>query len=225
MANEHLIKRLQGIHTILRGVHQAGEPMSSASKGEERETFVDKFLASIFPTPFRFGTGDATSSDGSRSGQLDVVMEYPLLPSLPLPTGNSRLYLVEGIAAVVEVKSNLSSQMPEAIETANKLAAVKRFSGSHMMMTYGPKPLNRVPIFIVGYTGWAKTETAKKHLSANPNIDGILIIDSGIFVSSNEFLGLTGQGPIALWGLVCCLHQAATSLQLSSAHPLDYAQK
>ena len=223
MVNTHLVKRLEGIHTILKGVHQAGQPMSSASKGSEREAFVNQFLATTFPPPYRFGTGDATGTDSSRSGQLDVVMEYPFLPSLPLPVANARLYLAESIAAVVEIKSNLSSQLDEAVATSDKLSNVKRDFGS-MMMTIGPRPTERIPMFLVGYTGWTQIKTVQKHVESNPNIDGILIIDAGLFVSGEQFYGLNAQGPMALWGLICCLHQAATTLMQSGAHPLNYAR-
>ena len=48
------------------------------------------------PPIYRFGTGDATDSTGNKSGQLDVVVEYPFSPSLPVVgTGQSRLYLAE----------------------------------------------------------------------------------------------------------------------------------
>jgi hypothetical protein len=90
----------------------------------QRERFIDVFLSQVFPPPFRFGQGDVTDTAGRRSGQLDVVVEYPLLPSLPV-VGNqasSRLYLAEGIAAAIEVKSNVASQWSEVVSTATKLA-------------------------------------------------------------------------------------------------------
>src|SRR5438874_11970568 len=107
---------MAGIQTMLNGVYQAGQSMSSASKGNEREAFIDGFLSQVLPTPFRFGTGDATDSSGKRSGQLDVVVEVPLMPSLPFPgSGNARLYLAEGIAAVIDVKSYVAGQWPDVL--------------------------------------------------------------------------------------------------------------
>jgi hypothetical protein len=89
VANAHLLSRLAGIQTMLNGVHQAGGSMSSASRGSERQAFIDGFLKEVLPTPFRSGTGDATDVSGQRSGQLDVVVEMPLMPSLPVRPGNS----------------------------------------------------------------------------------------------------------------------------------------
>jgi hypothetical protein len=94
--NPHIAKRLAGIREILTGVHSAGGTLSSATRGGERSAFIDEFLSKVLPKPFRFGTGDATDANGLKSGQLDVVIEYPFMPSLPLPgAGNSRLYLAE----------------------------------------------------------------------------------------------------------------------------------
>src|SRR5262249_52421691 len=98
MPNQYLLQRLVGIQQVLLGVHQASGAMSNATSGAERAAFIDQFLSQAFPSPFRFGSGDATDSAGHRSGQLDVVVELPFMPSLPL-TANSRLYLAENVAA------------------------------------------------------------------------------------------------------------------------------
>ena len=115
MQNSHVYQRLIGIQNILKGVHQAGVPMSAATKGQERAAFIDQFLSQVLPLPYRFGTGDATDLAGNRSGQLDVVVEYPFSPTLPLGVGPSRLYLAEGVAAVIEVKSDAAGQWNEAL--------------------------------------------------------------------------------------------------------------
>src|ERR1700674_4880270 len=109
--------------------------MSSATKGVERQTFIDSFLREVFPTPFRFGSGDATDASGAKSGQLDVVIEYPFSPSLPIVgSAITRLYLAESIAAVVEVKSNVEQQWTEAVATANALRPITRTFGAQMFM-------------------------------------------------------------------------------------------
>lgn len=76
MANEHVLQRLRGIQGELIAARAASSSMSAASRGREREAFVSRFLENVLPTPFRFGSGDVTDSDGRRSGQLDVVVEY-----------------------------------------------------------------------------------------------------------------------------------------------------
>jgi len=123
MANSHIRNRLEGIRQMLMGAHHAGGPLSSASKGNEREAFINGFLAEVLPPQFRFGSGDATDQSGVKSGQLDIVVEYPFVPSLPIVSGKSpRLYLAEGIVAVIEVKSDVGEQWGEVTETAGQLA-------------------------------------------------------------------------------------------------------
>jgi len=45
------------------------------------------------------------------SGQLDIIVEWPFFASFPAPLGTQRLYLAEAIAFVIEVKSDLRSQV------------------------------------------------------------------------------------------------------------------
>ncbi len=222
MPNQHILQRLVGIQQILNGVHQSGVGMSSASKGTERAGFIDQFLSQVLTPQFRFGDGDATDLSGQRSGQLDVVIEYPWVPSLPV-VGSSkpRLYLAEGIASVIEVKSDVSAQWKEVLGTASKLAPLKRKYGSGIVT--GANPLDRVPLFAVGYKGWNKIETLQKHLTEGP-VDGILVIDPGVFVSSQYFGGLQATGPWALWALISCIHQTTSVLSSRATDvPLQYA--
>ncbi|WP_313041643.1 DUF6602 domain-containing protein [Sphingobium yanoikuyae] len=151
MPNQHVLQRLTGLQSILNGVHQSSVGLSSATIGQER-AFVDEFLSKVLPPIYRFGTGDATDAAGAKSGQLDVVVEYPFAPSLPMVgAGQSRLYLAESAAAVIEVKSNLSNQWNDAVNTAKALAPLKRSFGATMSFGAGPQP--QIPMFAVGYTG------------------------------------------------------------------------
>ncbi len=223
MPNNHVLQRLAGIQTILNGVHQSSATMSSSSKGTERESFIDEFLSKVLPPIYRFGTGDATDISGNRSGQLDVVIEYPFSPSLAsVGSSSSRLYLAESVAAVIEVKSTISSQWAQAQQTASQLSTVRRQFGSQMVMG-GSGPTPQIPLFVAAYTGWSQLSTVQNNLASVSDIAGVLIIDQGIFVSTNQYGGITATGPWALWGLICALHQITNSLQSASTNPLGYA--
>jgi hypothetical protein len=65
----------------------------------------------VLPPIYRFGTGVITDVGGNLTGQVDIVMEFPLTASFPMPAGKQRLYLAESVAAVIEVKSNLSQEL------------------------------------------------------------------------------------------------------------------
>ncbi len=221
MVNEHVLQRLTGIQSILNGVHMASRSMSANSKGQERQSFIEWFLAEVLPPIYRFGTGDATDSSGARSGQLDVVVEYPIGPSLPSVVGghgSTRLYLAESVAAVLEVKSDAAIQWEEAVLTASKLANLRREFGSKIWVGQSPSP--QIPLFVVGYTGWTKVDTLKSKLEAHPEISGILIIENGLFVGPQ----LTGQGPLALWALIVALHRITNSLKAASPDLSTYAR-
>ena len=126
MENSFLVERLQGIQLALIAHHAGGSAMPNVSKGSERETLLREFLRKVFPEGLRFGTGAVTDSSGLRSGQLDIVIEYPILPIFPLPAGDERLYLAESVAAVISVKSNLASQWGEVEAEADKLLPLRR---------------------------------------------------------------------------------------------------
>lgn len=220
MPNAHVLQRLTGLQSILNGVHQSSIGLSSASIGQERAAFIEEFLAKVLPPIYRFGTGDATDASGAKSGQLDVVVEYPFAPSLPVVgAGQSRLYLAESAAAVLEVKSNLANQWSDAVNTATALAPLRRSFGASMSFGNGPQP--QIPLFAVGYTGWKNLATLQTNLNACAEIQGALVIDAGIYASKS---GLIAQGPLALWGLIVDLHFVTNSLQSASTNPTAYAR-
>lgn len=221
--NPYLNARLRGIQQILMGAHVAGERASSASKGADREFFVNMFLKNVLPPHFRFGSGDITDLAGRASGQLDLVVEFPIWPSLQIPGGGSRLYFAEGVAAVIEVKSDLSTQWGEVEKTSKKLARLKRLFGT----TSGGAPWG-VPLFAVGYTGWKDIETLRKHLDQRI-VDGILVIENGLFIWNGQVtqsvtLIETAQGPWALWAFITALLRVASTLQYTSTDPGLYAR-
>lgn len=223
MPNNHVLTRLSGIQNILMGIHQASTKLSAATSGEERQAFIESFLANVLPSVYRFGRGDCTDAAGRRSGQLDVVVEYPFSPSLPsVGDAPTRLYLAESVAAVIEVKSNVAAQWSQAQHTATQLAPLRRVFGATMQMGGFP-PAEQIPLFVAGYTGWKTIQTVQTNLAQSPNIAGVLVIDRGFFVSNNQYGGITATGPWALWGLIAALHYITNGLQAASTDPLSYA--
>lgn len=233
MPNPHLIERLQGIQNLLMAGHRASSTMSSAVKGREREDFMDKFLRHVLPPTYRFGTGDITDSRGAKSGQLDIVIEKPFLPSLHVWDGKPRLYLAESVAAVIEVKSNLAYQWAEAEESLKKV----RWLWRDPVTRRAPDLRNIIPFFAVGYAGWKEIETVKKRLDSPYGVNGILIIENFTFVQNNDlhsgannFGKITVamnevQGPMGLWGSITALHQVTVGYgDDGSKWIVDYAR-
>lgn len=224
--SEHneLLARLAGIQKSLVGVYESGSGLSTASRGREREQFIDLFLARVLPPGYRFGSGDAIDSHGCRSGQLDVVVEHSFLPSLPALGGSTRLYLAEGIAAVIEVKSDLAKQWKEVESTAAAMRPLKRQFRVPGLTPYGP-PSEQVPLFAVGYTGWRQLETVRQK-AASGTVDGILIIDSGLFSTRPDFPdGVFAEGSLSLWGLISALHYCTSSIVANGFSPIEYIRQ
>jgi len=176
----------------------------------------------VLPNHYRFGTGDATDRSGAKSGQLDVVVEYPYVPSLPLVGAEkSRLYLAEGIGAVIEVKSDVAGQWAEVEETARKLSRLRRQYGAGI--SFGPQATPHIPFFVVGYTGWKKLDTLKSKLAPGV-IEGILVIDQMLFASTPTFFGAQAAGtPAALWCLISAIHHASSmGGSVATSVPIEY---
>jgi hypothetical protein len=234
--NSHINARLEGIRLALEGVYVSNSTMSTATRGAERDQFIHQYLKVALPPSFRFGTGDATDQSGARSGQLDIVVENMFLPSLPIASdGASRLYPAEGIAACIEVKSDIAGQWRELRETAEKLHALKRTvsgfgmpglsagGGGGSLVVNGKQidPLH-IPFFGVGYRGWKDPSTIQSHL-ADGVVDAILIIGpTPIFVAGARLGGRACNGNGALWAFICFLHEAMSQLSSIKTNPLGY---
>lgn len=189
--NEHLQSRLIGIQASLNAHHLGGVGMPSATKGSERENFLRDFLQQVYPSHYRFSRGAITDSEGKRSGQIDIALENPVLPSFPLPgSSGDRLILAEAVAAVIEVKSDLSSQWSQVEDTCQSLKRLVRNAHSGQVR-YGafmgvPPKITTIPLIAVGYTGYKTEESlaariSKTEFHSRPDI--AIVLDSGAFWS------------------------------------------
>lgn len=188
--NIHIEKRLRGIYNVLSSAFEAGDLLSSASKGYEREVFISLFLKEVLPPLYRFGTGDiidalSNSDPSRRSGQIDIVVEMPWCPSFSMPGGGgARLYPAEAVGTAIEVKSDLVRQWDEVLNGAQKLALLRQQLGGVSVegggLTVHADTEEPVPLYAVGYEGWKTTSTVTKHLQSAP-LDGVLILKHQIF--------------------------------------------
>lgn len=221
MPNDHVISRLEGIWGQLNAAYAVGGSLSSSSKGREREAFIDLFLRNVFPPIYRFGSGDITDAPGHKSGQLDVVIEYPFSPSLPsVGSDQVRLYLAESVAAAIEVKSDIANQWAEVRRTAAQLIPVQRTFGATMVI--GSPPTSNIPLIAVGFRGWATIETLQRQIDETPGVEAALVIETGLFASSQRTGSWRAGGVAALWAMICFTHLQLTALQSASTDPLQY---
>jgi hypothetical protein len=183
--NQHLATRLEGIRRSVVVQASASNEMPTASRGAERELFVRTFLQAAFPTVFRFGSGAITDRHGARTGQVDVVVELPFVPSLPMPPSDHRLYLAEGVAAAIEIKSDLSAQWGEVEDTTASILTLKRSMRAGALWR-GPAPFEFVPTLAVGYRGYSTVDGLCRRLdSTHPDrrpIGALVLGDPGVFI-------------------------------------------
>ncbi len=192
--------------------------MSSATVGREREHFVSAFLGAVLPSSFRVGTGDITDSYQARTGQVDAVIEFPFLPSIPLANDGPRLYLAEGVASVLEVKSSVEKQWDEVISTATRVKTLKRRIENYYSI--GATPTERIPVLAVGYSGWNTIETVREKAASGP-VDLILVIDSALCATRDA---QWARGPSSMVLFLEFVHQSISSLKAAGTSLVPYVQ-
>jgi hypothetical protein len=211
--HDEVVNRLDSMRRAAMAVFHGGSDLSAASRGTEREFFVNSILRSVFSPTVRFGSGDVIDSFGAKTGQLDVVVEVPTMFSLPTLPGSPRLFFAEGVSAVLEIKSNLATQWKEVEDTAKKTQRLRRMYDKHRLAQQikefeivGPKgePGQAVDeILAVLRQRWVqmpdgpperipiyavgftgwKTLETLQTHVANLDLDGALVLDAGIFHS------------------------------------------
>lgn len=211
--NDWVKNRLEAIQQTLLAHYQAGQKLPSPVAGSERELFVHEYLAKVLPPTLRIGKECITDAANNQSGQVDVVIEYPFVPSFPMPTTADRLYLAESVAAAIEVKSDLTKQWDEVAATVKKVKVLRRDlrQPNLISVTSSPNPVfqpdqSRVYCYAVGYRGHQTLEGLAQRLNTTPDDerpDGVLVVESGCFTGN---IGQASGG----WGFFAFLAELTT---------------
>lgn len=227
--NEYLRARLEGIRSALLAQHQGGQGLPNATVGTERETFLREFLSKVFPSPFRFTGGAITDSHGQITGQIDIAVEYPFLPSFPMPASGERLLLAESVAAVIEVKSDLVGQWTQVQSTVRAIRPLKRnwkrstsLRGGAIMMTGASE--TSIPVIAVGYRGHTTLDGLKQRMDstlADERPDAAYVIDSGCFAG----LGCEAYGIGGLYGFCIVLSRLTAAVSAADSDLLAYVKQ
>jgi hypothetical protein len=213
VTNPQLATRLGAIIGLLRSAHTGGTGLSSSVKGTERESFIKLVLSNVIPTHFRIGTGEVTDQKGRASGQVDIIIEYAQGFSFPLMQGlDPRLYLAECVCAVIEVKSNLSTQWDEVAKKAALVASLQRSRG--MTASVGRDFGEGVPIFAIGYEGYASLEMLRTKAN-EVNLAGILQINEPLYAGGDHFEDHSAIGTAALYGFYLSLEEIMSTMMWS----------
>jgi len=95
-------------------------------RGESREDVLRDFLKKYLPKKYSVGKGIVFNSIGESSRELDIVIYDNLECPLLYNENNVQFFPIEGIYAVVEVKSNLGRE--ELKDAVGKVESIKKLS-------------------------------------------------------------------------------------------------
>lgn len=219
MASRVLERQLEKVLNILRAAAPEFDPASSHTKGRAREAFVDKYLARVLPPAMRVSNGDIIDSSDNASGHCDIIIESRFAPRVPNPMGaEDTLHVCEGVACVIEVKSNVEAQWAEVDDKARRVKRLTRALWG--AVTRYDTDYEHVPIYAVGYRGWKTMAHARRRVD-DKTVDGVLVLDSALFVSRH----FTASGPHALWAFAWSLMLDATATMELSPNVSAYTDE
>lgn len=174
----------------------------SGNKGATAEAIVRSVLRDYMPRAYGVGHGEIIDSKGRRSAQTDIVIvtgEHPFT----FTTEDPGLFLVEGVFALGEVKSVLTSQeLERTITNALKFRELKCDPiGMTMLHTMNDSDHKRFvgnpPYFLFAFESQIATETIRQRLIAqnNRSLDAVYILNQGVLLDCGD-----GQGSTQLVG-------------------------
>ncbi len=167
---------------------------AAKNRGDNRELFCANFLSrSLPPRLIVHQGGEVWDSQAARTGELDVVVVRHDAPRLPF--GSKEAFLAEGVFAVVEVKSKLtSSKLREALDTLARVKALHIEPSSGMFLS---NSLGRPLRIVFSYEGATAATLGKvlQSYSDSDVVDMICILDSGVLLASGRLVKWNNAAP------------------------------
>lgn len=160
---------------------------ASSNLGKNRENFVKDFLTIVLPARLKnIYDGEVIDKDGNKTGQLDLIIIRDDAPCIDY--GGSNSYLVEGVFAVIEIKSNLDkAKLNEAKNTLKKVSELYSNASSIIM---GGAHMGRPLRIVFSYSG-SELETLFQNISeesAFDIFDLVCVLDKGVIISKGRLL-------------------------------------
>lgn len=143
----------------------------SGNLGVVREHFVKEILSNILPKSVIIGSGEIIDGSGNRSGQQDIIIYQASFPVISSFT-HINTYLAEGVIATIEVKTDLSSGGPEIFSAFKNQSKVLKLQKSYFELRGNKQEfeklvdLGRIKSYVIGYSGWKKSESLLTNFSA-----------------------------------------------------------
>lgn len=164
------------------------------NRGAGAEAILRTFLREYLPRRLEIGMGEIVDRAAKRSGQADVIVvnEHHPFTFQPEEPG---LFFIEGVSAVGEVKSVLTTD-----ELESAFRAARKFKQLTMILPAGAQSYashedreryyTRPPYFVFAFESQLSFETLgdriREHTQAayspGESIDGVFVLDRGYFV-------------------------------------------
>ncbi|MFD2133768.1 DUF6602 domain-containing protein [Pseudogracilibacillus auburnensis] len=179
------------------------------SVGENREVIVQEFLKEHLPFAFGVDTGLILSEDGEFSNQADLVVYDQLYNSALYPTMLNKLFLVESVYAMIEVKTHINREtIKDAIEKCVRFKKLKRsFSG---VPSY-PK-INDSLFILWGFEG-TSNESIKKNILEEVDKLSIEIQPDFIIIPDRILISMGSYRKLSKYGMEGSPHREAINQQ------------
>jgi len=179
----------QSVAVLLAEYERSRQQMASDNLGANRQAFCDRFLERVLPSRVVVVQGgEIWDSKGHNTGQIDVLVLRDDAAALAFG-GTRDTYLVEGVLAAIEVKSNLTSdKLQKALLTLDRVKSLEP-SKSETLMQAGAV-LERPLRCIFAYEGatWSTTLSAMNDYGPDPIADVVSILTRGALVRSGLLL-------------------------------------
>ncbi|GGC97840.1 DUF6602 domain-containing protein [Pontibacillus salipaludis] len=175
------------------------------NRGDNSEEVVRDFLREFLPLYNRIGHGEIVDTIGNVSNESDIVIlnEYhPYLNDLANPS----LFFIEGVAAVGEVKSNLSSKdLSDTLDKCTRFKQMHIDMQGHAFVVANDSDIKRFvmkrPFFLFIFASQLKLDTIlekirtyneQKGLEVENQIDGVFALDRGTIFNVGDGEGSLG---------------------------------
>jgi hypothetical protein len=176
------------------------------NRGTGGEEAVRTLLRSHLPRRLDIGRGEVIDTYGGRSAETDVIIcneDQPFTYARESPG----LYLIEGVAAVGEVKAVLTTAfLRQAVEKSVRFKEL-RPTGTNIMGMVGPRDPNAFgenpPAFLFAYSSRMPLETIISTLKEQQSVhepsqrmlEGVFCLDRGAAIDIGD-----GSGPLKVKG-------------------------
>ncbi|KJL25937.1 hypothetical protein RN51_00444 [Microbacterium oxydans] len=170
-------------------------------RGDAVERAVRHFLSRHLPRKYTVGTGETIDRLGHRSNQLDVLVLNDEQPFVQEPD-TSGLYLIEGVAAVGEIKTSLgSSELDDILSKGQRLRQIQPTipAGSEVrgLISDIHRFVDSVPYFALALGSSLASETILQKLMDAPDItswngttvpalDALFVLDRGAYLNFGD---------------------------------------